>query len=694
MKFIILHETSHRLRLHLDGYERLSFIQADALEYYIKENENIQAVKVYDRTADIIIHYCDSVCDRENIIKALAVFSFETCSYDLPEETGRALNREYEDKLSMIIIKRILNKLFLPHPLQVAITAFNAVRFISSALISLKKGQLNVSVLDATAITASILRNDFDTASSVIFLLDVGEMIEEWTHKKSIDDLARTMSLNIEKVWLKDDDIEKLVSIKEATIGSKIIVRTGNAIPLDGKVISGEASVNQASMTGESLPVVKNTGSYAYAGTVVEEGELVIAVEKPYGKGKYDRIVKMIEESESLKSNVEGRAFHLADRLVPYTLLGTVLVYALTRNVTKALSVLMVDFSCAIKLSMPLTVLSAMRQASSHGITAKGGKFLELISEADTVVFDKTGTLTHATPKVVKVIPFGGREEDEMLRTAACLEEHYPHSIANAVVVAAKEKKLEHEEHHSKVEYVVAHGISSSINGEKVVIGSYHFVFDDEGCVVPIEEQDKISELSAEFTHLYMGISGELAAIICISDPLREEAVEVLEQLRLLGVKKTIMMTGDSERTAKKIAKEIGIDEYYSEVLPEDKANYIREEKAAGRKVIMIGDGINDSPALSEADVGIAISDGAAIAREIADIIISKDDLYTLVTLRKISMLMMNRINKNYRTIIGFNTLLLIMGVAGFISPATSALMHNLSTVGVSVHGMTNLKEK
>ena len=694
MKFIILHETPHRLRLHLDGYERLSLIQADVLEYYIKENENIQAVKVYDRTADIIIHYCDSACDRADIIKALAVFSFETCSYALPEETGRALNREYEDKLSIAIIKRILNKLFFPHPLQIVITVFQAVRFIGSALMSLKKGQLNVSVLDATAITASILRNDFNTASSVIFLLDVGEMLEEWTHKKSIDDLARTMSLNIEKVWLKDGDAEKLVSVKDATVGSKIIVRTGNAIPLDGKVISGEASVNQSSMTGESLPVVKNAGSYAYAGTVVEEGELVIAVEKPYGRGRYDRIVKMIEESESLKSNVEGRAFHLADRLVPYTLLGSVLTYALTQNITKTLSVLMVDFSCAIKLSMPLTVLSAMRQASSHGISAKGGKFLELTSKADTVVFDKTGTLTYATPKVVKVIPFGGRDEDEMLRTAACLEEHYPHSIANAVVVAAKEKKLEHEEHHSKVEYVVAHGISSSINGEKVVIGSYHFVFDDEGCAVPIEEQDKISELSTEFTHLYMGIAGKLAAIICISDPLRKEAVAVIEQLRLLGVKKTIMMTGDSERTAEKIAKEIGVDEYYSEVLPEDKANYIREEKAAGRKVIMIGDGINDSPALSEADVGIAISNGAAIAREIADIIISKDDLYTLVTLRKISMLMMTRINKNYRTIIGFNTLLLIMGVAGLISPATSALMHNLSTVGVSVHGMTNLKEK
>lgn len=679
------------MRMRCSG--KMTLRQADMLEYYIKGIAGVTDVSVYDRTADAVIHYYSGEDNRAEIIKALSDFSFDTCSIELPEDTGRALNRMYEDKLAISVVKRICNKLFLPLPIQMMLTVYRSGKFIREALRSLRKGQLNVSVLDATAITVSILRGDFATASSVIYLLDVGEILEEWTHKKSVGDLARTMSLNIERVWLKENGTERLVSVKEIEAGFNIVVRTGNTIPLDGKVISGEASVNQASMTGESLPVPKSEGSYVYAGTAIEEGEIVICVDKPQGSGRYDRIVKMIEESERLKSNVEDRAFHLADRLVPYTLLGTIAAYLLTGNITKALSVLMVDFSCAIKLSMPLTVLSAMRESGNYGISVKGGKFLELINEADTVVFDKTGTLTHAEPKVKKIITFGGNDEDEMLRTAACLEEHYPHSMANAVVTAAKDKGLEHEETHSKVEYVVAHGISSSIDGEKVIIGSYHFVFDDEKCVIPEGDKEKFDNLPKEYTHLYMGISGRLAAVICISDPIREEAAAVIKTLKLLGIKKTIMMTGDSERTAKAIAEEIGIDEYYSEVLPEDKANYIKAEKAAGRKVIMIGDGINDSPALSEADAGIAISDGAAIAREIADVIISSDDLYTLVTLRTISMLMMKRIDRHYKAIISFNALLIILGITGVLPPASSALLHNLSTVGISINGMTNLIE-
>lgn len=693
MKCIILHESSQRIRIRLIGYESLTFQQADKLEYYIKGVESVLEAKVYDRTSDVVIHYIPRDGSRNSIIKSLALFSFELSLPELPEETGRALNRRYEDKFVMTVVRRVIDKFLLPWPLQMIMTTYRACSFVKSAMESLKKCKLNVAVLDATAITASILRRDFNTASSIIFLLTIGEILEEWTHKKSVEDLARTMSLNIEKVWLRDGEGEKLISVKDVKEGNHIVVRTGNTIPLDGKVVSGEASINQASMTGESLPVLKELGSYVYAGTAVEEGEIIVSVDKPYGKGRYDRIVKMIEESERLKSNIEDRAFYIADRLVPYTLLGTISVYLLTRNVMKALSVLMVDFSCAIKLSMPLTVLSAMRQSSTYGISVKGGKFLEIISEADTIVFDKTGTLTHAVPRVADVITFGGTEQDEMLRIAACLEEHYPHSMANAVVEAAKERGLEHEERHSKIEYVVAHGISSSIDGNKVIIGSHHFVFDDEKCIVPEGDYDKIKNLPTEFTHLYMGIAGKLASVICISDPLRKEASDVIKRLKELGIRKTIMMTGDSEGTAKTIAQKIGIDEYYSEVLPEDKANYIRAEKMAGRKVIMIGDGINDSPALSEADAGIAISDGAAIAREIADIIISQDDLYTLVTLRKISMLMMKRINRNYKTIINFNTFLLIMGVSGVISPATSAFLHNLSTVGISLHGMSNLLE-
>ncbi len=556
------------------------------------------------------------------------------------------------------------------------------------------RGKLEVAVLDATAITVSMLRGDTETASSIMFLLRIGEILEEWTHKKSVDDLARTMSLGVDRVWVRTDSGEEvLVPVGDVRVGSNIVVRTGGMIPLDGKVVGGEATVNQASITGESLPVRKDAGSYAYAGTVVEEGECVIRVEKNSGSGRYDRIVKMIEESERLKSATEDKASHLADKLVPYSLGGTIAVYLLTRNVTKALAVLMVDFSCALKLSMPLAVLSAMRECSFHYISVKGGRFLEAVSEAQTIVFDKTGTLTHAQPRVAEVVPFGGRDEAEMLRLAACLEEHYPHSMANAVVAEAAARGLQHEERHSKVEYVVAHGISSQVGDDKVVIGSYHFVFQDEGCHIPEGEQDRFDALDPAYSHLYLAISGELAAVICVFDPLREEAPAVIESLRRLGLNKIVMMTGDNERTARAIAAQVGVDEYHAEVLPEDKAAFIRAEHEKGRKVIMIGDGVNDSPALSEADAGIAISDGAAIAREIADITVSADDLFALVTLKAISDALMHRIHRNYRTIIGFNFSLIVLGVAGVLPPATSSLLHNASTIAISLHSMTNLLE-
>lgn len=663
--------------------------QADVLEYYIRNIDGITDVKVYDRTADTVIFYCGS---NKRIIEALAAFSFESAENEglVPDHTSRVLNREFEDKLVMKVLLRFASKSFLPAPIRAGMAIIRSVRYISEGLKSLLNGKLSVSVLDATAVTVSLVRGDFSTASSVMFMLGLGELLEDWTHKKSVSDLAGAMSLNVDKVWLKNGE-ETLVSVSDVKEGDRIIVRTGNMIPLDGKVVEGEAAVNQASMTGEALPVRKVCGSYAYAGTVVEEGECVIEVEKVSGGGRYDRIVKMIEESEKLKSTAEDKASRLADRLVPYTLGGTVLTYLLTRNVTKTLAVLMVDFSCALKLSMPIAVLSAMRECNQYNISVKGGKFLEAAAKADTIVFDKTGTLTYAQPKVAKIVTFGNRAENDMLRLAACLEEHYPHSLANAVVEEAKARGLNHEEYHSKVEYVVAHGISSTVENRKVVIGSYHFVFEDENCRIPDGDEQKFADISDEYSHLYLAVSGVLTAVICISDPLRKEAKDAIKALHALGVKNVVMMTGDNEKTAAAVAREVGVDEYHAEVLPEDKAKFIREEKTAGRTVIMIGDGVNDTPALSEADVGIAINTGAAIAKEIADITISSEDLFEIVKLRELASALTKRIDRNYRFIVGFNFMLIVLGVAGFIQPTTSAMLHNMSTLGISLKSMTNL---
>ncbi len=687
MRFSIEHESGRRLRVRA-CQKKMTLLEADVLEYYLAGIEGILKVSVDERTCCATIHHntCKAV-----IIDALKKYDFESFKDILPEKTGRKLNRGYREKLIMSIVKRTCFRLFLPAQFRAVMTVYRAIKYICKGAQTLMDGKIEVPVLDATAIGVSLLRGDFDTAASVMFLLNVGETLEEWTHKKSVDDLARTMSLNVDKVWLVQDKQELLVPITEIKAGDNIVVRTGSMIPLDGKVVYGEAYVNQASMTGESMPVRKEEDSYVYAGTVVEEGACIIRVEKTTGSGRYDRIVEMIEESEKLKSASEDKASHLADHLVPYTLLGTGLVYLFTGNVTRALSVLMVDFSCALKLAMPISVLSAMREANGYDISVKGGKFMEAVAEADTIVFDKTGTLTHATPKVADVIAFGGNDRLEMLRLAACLEEHYPHSIANAVVEEARLRGLHHEERHSKVEYVVAHGISSVVDGQKAIIGSHHFVFQDEKATVPEGEEEKFSNLPDEYSHLYMAISGKLAAVICISDPVREEAGDVILELRRLGIKNVVMMTGDSEKTAASVASTIGVDEYFSEVLPEDKANYIRKEKELGRRVIMIGDGVNDSPALSEADAGIAISDGAAIAREIADITIACDDLYGLARLKAISNELMRRINNNYRGIIGFNGGLIALGVAGIIQPPTSALLHNMSTLLISTNSMRNL---
>ena len=626
-------------------------------------------------------------------MRALSSFSFtsERALSRLPEHTSRALNREYEDKLVFTVCRRAFSRLFLPVPVQTAIALFRSVKYIRAGLSALLHGKLSVAVLDATAVTVSMVRGDFDTAGSVMFMLRLGEILEEWTHKKSVADLAGAMALNVDKVWLQSGETELLVPIGDVKPGDRMIVRTGNLIPLDGKVVSGEATVNQASITGESMPAPKREGSYVYAGTVVEEGECVVCVEKALGGGRYDRIVHMIEESEKLKSTAEDKASRLADRLVPYTLGGTVLTYLVTRNVTKMLAVLMVDFSCALKLSMPIAVLSAMRESSAHHISVKGGRFMEAVANADTIVFDKTGTLTYATPRVAMIETFGDREESEMLRLAACLEEHYPHSMANAVVAEAKDRGLSHEEYHSRVEYVVAHGISSTVEGKKVIIGSAHFVFEDEGCVIPEGEEAKFNALPAEYSHLYLCISGVLAAVICISDPLRKEAKDAIRALHACGIKKVVMMTGDNRKTAEAVAAEVGVDEFYAEVLPEDKANFIRREKEMGRTVIMVGDGVNDSPALSEASVGVAINTGAAIAREIADITVAAGDLYELVTLRQLSTALMARIHRNYRFIVGFNLMLILLGVGGIIQPTTSALLHNMSTLGISLKSMTDL---
>ncbi len=689
MKCIIRHESRGRLRVHL-CCARMTLREADLLEYSLRAVEGVTEVKVYDRTQDAVVLYRGK---REAVLRALGAFSFAKAeTLDLvPEHTPRALNREFEDKLAGPAMRRMISKLFLPVPITTAISLFRSVKYIREGLRALWHGKLSVAVLDATAVSVSMLRGDFSTAGSVMFMLRLGEILEEWTHKKSVADLAGAMALNVDKVWLKAGETEVLAPLTEVKAGDCIVVRTGNMIPLDGRVVSGEATVNQSSITGESLPVVKREGSPVYAGTVAEEGECLIRVEKASGEGRYDRIVRMIEESEKLKSTAEDKAARLADRLVPYTLGGTAATWLLTRNITKTLAVLMVDFSCALKLAIPIAVLSAMRESSANHISVKGGRFLEAVAKADTVVFDKTGTLTHATPTVAEVIPFGGHNADEMLRLAACLEEHYPHSMANAVVEAAREKGLSHEEYHSRVEYVVAHGISSTVEGKKVLIGSAHFVFEDEGCRVPAGEEAAFAALPEKYSQLYLCIAGELAAVICIYDPLRAEAKDAVAALHGCGIQNIVMMTGDNRRTAEAVAALVGVDACYAEVLPEDKANFIREEKAKGHTVIMIGDGVNDSPALSEADAGIAISTGAAIAREIADITIASEDLFALVTLRRLSEALMARIHQNYRTIVGFNLMLIILGVAGLIPPTTSALLHNASTLGISLRSMTSL---
>lgn len=665
--------------------------EADKADAYLKSISGIDDVTVYERTGDLIIYYS---FDRSELIEILAHFSFENDEVKNIEIVGtaRLVQREYEEKLIMTITLRYFRKIFYPLPLRIALAYIKSIKYILKALKSLAKGQLNVSVLDAVAITVSLIRGDFETASSVMFLLKIGEILEEWTHKKSVNDLANTMSLGIEKVWLKNkNDEEVLVSTNEVNVGDKIVLRTSNMIPLDGEVIDGGVTVNQSAITGESVAVNKTVGSHVYAGTVVESGECIIKVTQINGQGKYDRIVKMIEDSEKLKSSLESKASNLADRLVPFSLFGTIFTYAITRNVTKALSILMVDYSCALKLTMPVAVLSAINECGNYNATVKGGKYLEALSKANVIVFDKTGTLTNAHPKVADIITFGNNDKAEMLRLAACLEEHFPHSVANAVVNEAKARGLDHEEQHSKVEYIVAHGISSLVGDEKVVIGSYHFVFEDENCTVPQDEQEKFNAIPNEYSHLYMAINRTLVAVICIEDPIKDNVKQTLDDLRANGIDKIVMMTGDSERTAKAVAEKLGIDEYHAEVMPEDKAMFIEKMQTDGNSVIMVGDGINDSPALSKADVGIAISSGAAIAREIADITVSSDDLNSLVTLKEISNLLMARIRSNYRSIMSFNTALIVLGVVGIIPPTTSAFLHNVSTLAFTLKSMTKL---
>lgn len=686
MKCRILSEIDGRMRVRL-FMPRMSLKQADIVEEYLGAVAGVKSVKVFDRNCDVVVEYSD----RAAVVSALSGFSFETCGITEPKPSGRELNREYQDKLAGVVMRRVLKKALLPAPWRAAICVAKCSQYFARGVKSLWHKRLDVAVLDATAITVSVLRGDTDTASSIMFMLKIGDILEEWTHKKSVDDLARTMSLNVDKVWVKLGDTEELKNISDVNVGDDIIVRMGSMIPLDGKLVSGSAAVNQSSMTGESMPVRKEVGSYVYGGTVVEEGECVIRVEKSLGSGRYDRIVHMIEDSEKLKSDTESQAYHLADRLVPYSLGATALTWLITRNPTKALAILMVDFSCALKLSMPIAVLSAMRESGANGISVKGGKFLEAIAKADTVVFDKTGTLTHASPEVADIITFGGHEQNEMLCLAACLEEHYPHSIANAVVNEAIRRGLNHDERHSKVEYVVAHGIHSTVDGQKVVLGSHHFVFEDEGCTIPAGEQERFDALPTQYSHLYLCLAGQLAAVICIHDPLRAEAKDAIRALHDCGIRKVVMMTGDNRRTAACVAEEVGVDEFHAEVLPEDKADFIRRERAAGHTVIMIGDGVNDSPALSEADAGIAISTGAAIAREISDITITSEDLFQLVTLRRISQSLMDRIHRNYRFIVGFNLGLILLGVAGILPPTTSALLHNASTLGISLKSMTDL---
>lgn len=689
MKFKVLHNMRGRMRIHVMTNE-MTDLQADKLEYDLAAQDMILTAKVYERTGDVVITYTG---ERQILLSYLQTYYY---SRKVEEDetlarSGRAMNRKYWDKLVNRVVLRMGSKFFVPAPIRTGLVLVKSLSYIKKALSCVGRRKIEVPLLDGIAITTSIVRGDYGTAGSVMFLLDLGEIMEEWTHKKSVDDLAKKMSLNVSKVWLNVDGKEVLTDVSKIETGDCVTVHMGNVIPLDGVIKEGEGMVNQASLTGEAIPVAKKPGGYVYAGTVLEEGELLIEVKENSGTTKYEKIVAMIEETEKLKSTVESRAEHLADRLVPYTLAGTGLVYLLTRNVTKALSVLMVDFSCALKLSMPISVLSAMREAQSHGITVKGGKFLEAIAEADTIVFDKTGTITKAQPVVSDVISFCDEEPDELLRIAACLEEHFPHSMAKAVVRAAMDKGLVHEENHSKVEYIVAHGISSRIQDKKVIIGSYHFVFEDEQCVIPQGKEELFESLSGECSHLYLAIDGVLAAVIAITDPIREEAPQVVSMLRKCGLSKIVMMTGDSERTAKVVAAKVGVDEYYSEVLPEDKASYVEKEHQAGRKVIMIGDGVNDSPALSAADVGIAICDGAEMAREIADITIAGDNLEELVTLKRLSNALVKRIHGNYRQIVGFNTGLILCGIGGVMQPATSALLHNTSTLAISVKSMKDL---
>lgn len=693
MKFTIKHESRGRMRVHMEQY-RMTYEQADTLLYVIHNHKNVTFVKVYDRTADAVIEY---VGDRVQIIELLRHFHYESANVPqtVIKTSGRELNNSYQEKLIGSVVWHYSKKLLLPWPIRTALTIGRSIKYIGMGLKCLLQRKIEVPVLDATAITVSLITKDFSTASSIMFLLGIGELLEEWTHKKSVDDLARSMSLNVSRVWLKTpENQEILVESSKIEKGDKVVVHMGNVIPFDGEVLDGDAMVNQASLTGESVPVQRTVGNTVFAGTVVEEGEITIRVKEVEGNNRFDQIVTMIEESEKLKSELEGKAEHYADKLVPWTLGATGLTYLLTRNVTKAMSILMVDFCCALKLAMPISVLSAIREASLYNVTVKGGKFLEAVAEADTIVFDKTGTLTKAHPTVVDVVNFNDEySSDDMLRVAACLEEHFPHSMAKAVVDAASKRELSHEEMHTKVEYIVAHGIATSINGKRTVIGSYHFVFEDEKCVVPAGKEPLFESLPLYYSHLYLAIEGKLSAVICIEDPLRDEAAAVVTSIKKAGISKVVMMTGDSERTASVIAKKVGVDEYYAEVLPEDKAAFVEKEKAKGRKVIMIGDGINDSPALSVANVGIAISDGAEIAREIADITVGSDDLYQIVTLKYISNALMKRIKSNYRKIVGFNSGLIALGVAGVLPPTTTALLHNGSTILISVNSMKNLLE-
>ena len=691
MKFTIKHEIPGRIRIHMEQ-KQMSYKEADTLLYYLDTLEYVTQAKVYRRTADACVCFSGK---RELLIQALRKFRYT--SVKVPDEvltnSGRQLNDIYQEKLIGKVLFHYAGKIFLPYPVRKAVVLWKAVHYLKEGWKSLARRKLEVAVLDASAIGISVLRGDFNTAASVMFLLGVGETLEEWTHKKSVGDLARSMSLNVSKVWLKSEEQEVLVDSRKIKDGDNIVVHMGNVIPFDGVVCEGEGMVNQSSLTGEPLPVLKKAGGYVYAGSVLEEGELTFTVKKAGGSSRYEKIVEMIEESEKLKSSLEGKAERLADRLVPVTFAGTALTWLFTRNITKALAVLMVDFSCALKLTMPIAVLSAIRQAGSYDITVKGGKFLEAVAEAETIVLDKTGTLTKAMPTVKMIVPFCEAGENELLRIAACLEEHFPHSMAKAVVSAAKKAGLEHEEMHSKVEYIVAHGISSSIEGKRVFIGSAHFIFDDEKCTVPKEYQKQFESLPEEYSHLYLAIDGVLAAVICIEDPLREESASVVRALKEAGFQKVVMMTGDNERTAAFIARKSGVDEYYSEVLPEDKAMFIEKEKAKGKKVLMVGDGINDSPALSAADAGIAVSDGSELAREIADITIQADNLYQIVRLKYLSQALMRRINRNYKEIVGINTLLILLGVGGMIQPTTTAMFHNMSTIAISLQSLQNLSE-